>query len=91
MNNQQQQPLQTQQNIMPQPPNVMSTKDHLYVTDMLSWNLLAMKKAYHFANECTDQEIKQAIENAGQMHERHYEQLLTHLNAQSMSTSPQQN
>ena len=90
MNTNQMQSSQAQQNIMPQPPNVMSTKDHLYVTDMLSWNLLAMKKAYHFANECADQEIKLVIEKAGQMHQRHYEKLLTHLNAQSMPTTQSQ-
>lgn len=26
------------------PPSVISTKDHLYLNDMLNWNLLAMKK-----------------------------------------------
>ncbi len=89
MNQKQMQTPQAQSNVMPQPPNIMSTKDHLYVTDMLSWNLVAMKKAYHFANECTDQEIKQALENAGQMHQRHYDKLLMHLNSQKQST-PQQ-
>ncbi len=79
MNNQQQQPLSNEQNVMSQPPNIMSTKDHLYVTDMLSWNLLAMKKALHWANECVDQEVKQLIETAATMHKRHYEQILTHL------------
>lgn len=85
----QQQSTQSQQMIMPQPPNIVSTKDHLYLTDMLSWNLLAMKKAYHFANECVDQEVKQTIEKAGQMHQRHYEKLLSHLQAQpSQSQQP---
>lgn len=32
------------------PPSVISTKDHLYLNDMLNWNLLAMKKsAFHGA------------------------------------------
>jgi len=84
--NNQQQSTQPQQPIMPQPPNVLTTKDHLYLTDMLSWNLVAMKKAYHFANECIDQEVKQAIEKAGQMHQRHYEKLLSHLQAQPMQS-----
>ncbi|MEK5066696.1 hypothetical protein [Cytobacillus sp. FSL R5-0596] len=46
MNNQQAQALMTQ------PPEIMSTKDHLYVNDMLSWNLLAMKKMHFFAQQC---------------------------------------
>ena len=77
------------QNVMQQPPNILTTKDHLYITDTLSWNLLALKKAHHLANECIDSEVKQAIQKAAQMHERHYEKLLKHLNAQSMSHQTQ--
>lgn len=80
--NNQQQSTQSRQPIMTQPPNVLTTKDHLYLTDMLSWNLVVMKKANHFANECADQEVKQALEKAAQMHQRHYEKLLSHLQAQ---------
>ncbi|WP_349410850.1 hypothetical protein [Pseudalkalibacillus sp. SCS-8] len=64
---------------MPQPPRVMTSKDQLYLTDMMSWNLLAAKKCRHFANQCQDQEVKTAIEQAAQMHTRHYDQLLQHL------------
>lgn len=73
---------QQQQNIMPEPPNVITSKDHLYITDMLSWNLLAIKKAHSFAQLCTDQQVKQAVEQAGKMHYRHYQMLLNHLNQQ---------
>ena len=38
-----------------------------------------MKKCRHFAQECTDPEIANAIDRAGQMHQRHYELLLKHL------------
>ncbi|MBU8906627.1 hypothetical protein [Desertibacillus haloalkaliphilus] len=75
---QQQQPM-NQQGLMPQPPSVVTTKDHLYINDMLSWNLLAMKKAHFFAQQCVDPEVKNALEQAGQMHERHYQQILGHL------------
>ncbi len=61
------------------PPAVITTKDQLYLTDMLSWNLLAMKKAFFFAQQCQDQEIKSAIEKAGKMHQQHYEKILSHL------------
>lgn len=70
-----------QQEIMQTPPSVVSTKDSLYLTDMLSWNLLAMKKAHFFAQQCQDQELKTEIEKCGQMHQRHYEKILTHLNS----------
>ncbi|MBY0124194.1 hypothetical protein [Bacillus sp. S/N-304-OC-R1] len=73
------------QGMMQQPPAVVSTKDSMYLTDMLSWNLLAVKKAHFYAQHCQDQELKAAFENCGQMHQHHYEQILTHLNPQSQS------
>lgn len=80
-----------QQGIMAQPPTVITSKDQLYITDMLSWNLLAMKKAHFFAQQCMDPEIKAVIEQAGQMHERHYQKILTHLqNPNQPSKSPLQ-
>jgi|HigsolmetaAR203D_1030402.scaffolds.fasta_scaffold00823_16 hypothetical protein len=70
---------QSQQPFMQQPPKVITTKDHSYLKDQLSWELLAMKKCHDVAGHCTDQEIRQAIEKAGRMHQRHYEMLLKHL------------
>jgi len=87
MSMQQQSAGQKQQPIFPQPPQVITTKDHLYLKDQLSWELVAMKKCRHFASECQDPEIRNAIDKAGQMHQRHYEMLLKHLqnnNAQQM-------
>ncbi|MDP4086343.1 MAG: hypothetical protein Q8934_17265 [Bacillota bacterium] len=72
---------QNQQGVMMQPPGVLSTKDSLYITDMMSWNLLASKKAYFFAQQCQDQELKTEAEKCGQMHQQHYQKLLGHLNA----------
>ena len=68
-----------QQPPLPQPPQVITTKDHLYLKDQLSWELIAMKKCSHLAKECTDQAIRQAIDKAGLMHQRHYGLLLKHL------------
>ncbi|MCL6586395.1 MAG: hypothetical protein K6T72_07770 [Anoxybacillus sp.] len=81
--------IMSQQTVMSQPPQVISTKDALYLTDMMSWNLLAMKKAHFFASQCQDEEIVAAIERAGQMHQRHYERLLQHLQ-QNQPTIPLQ-
>ncbi|KKI93386.1 hypothetical protein WQ54_03880 [Bacillus sp. SA1-12] len=75
----QQQNMQQSQGIMQQPPAVVTTKDQLYLTDMLSWNLLAMKKAHFFASQCQDQEIKAQLDQVGQMHHQHYQKILTHL------------
>ncbi|SER78970.1 hypothetical protein SAMN04487944_11056 [Gracilibacillus ureilyticus] len=71
---------------MPQPPAMISTKDHLYLTDMLSWNLNAAKKAHFFAQFCTIPEVNQAIEKVCQMHEKHYQLILEQLNSQNKQT-----
>lgn len=70
---------QTQQPVMMEPPKVITTKDHLYLKDAMSWMLVAMKKAHHFSQECSDPELKQALDQVGRIHERHYGILLTHL------------
>ncbi|MBM7570992.1 hypothetical protein [Aquibacillus albus] len=77
---------QNQGQPMPQPPNQISSKDLLYLTDMLSWNLNAAKKAHFSAQQCTNPEIKSALEQACQMHTNHYNKLLQHLNQQNPST-----
>ncbi|GGD06885.1 hypothetical protein [Pontibacillus salipaludis] len=79
---------QNQANIMPQPPTMVSTKDQLYISDMLSWNLMASKKAHFYAGFCQNPELKAALEQAGQMHQRHYEKMLQHLNE---NPAPNQN
>ncbi|RLQ96570.1 hypothetical protein [Falsibacillus albus] len=71
---------QQQGNQMQEPPAVLTTKDTLYINDMLAWNLLAMKKAHFAASQCQDQDVKAKIDQCGQMHQRHYDQILAHLN-----------
>lgn len=70
---------QNQQPIMPQPPHVITTKDFAYMNDMLAWNLLAAKKAHHAATHCQDQQIKNQLDACGQMHQKHYMKILSHL------------
>ncbi|MDQ0225453.1 hypothetical protein [Metabacillus niabensis] len=76
-----------QQGTMQQPPSIVSTKDQMYLTDMLSWNLLAMKKAHFFAGQCQNQEIKNQLEQVGQMHNRHYQKILNHLQMHQQSSA----
>jgi hypothetical protein len=71
---------QQQQPTMMQPPQVITTKDSMYLKDQMSWLLLAIKKCRHFAGECQDQAIAQAIDRIGQLHERQYALLLKHCN-----------
>ncbi|WP_028609321.1 hypothetical protein [Paenibacillus harenae] len=83
---------QQQAPLMQVPPQVITVKDSLYLKDQLSWEILAMKKCRHFAQECSDPEIAQAIDKAGQMHQRHYNLLLKHLqnnNTEEMKKVPQ--
>jgi hypothetical protein len=66
---------------MSTPPNVITTKDLSYLKDAMSWELLAMKKCSHYATYCQDNEIKSEIDRCGQMHQKHYDQLLQYLQA----------
>jgi len=76
----------TQNEIMTTPPVMVTVKDSLYFTDMLSWNLLAMKKAHFYAQNAQDPAIKAQIEKCGQMHQRHYERILQHFNDNSQAS-----
>ena len=88
MQQQQQNTTQNQQQ-MPQPPNVISSKDLLYITDMMSWNLMAMKKAHFYESQCQIPQIAQAMQKVCQLHERHYEKILSHLeNSNNQPSSP---
>ncbi len=66
---------------MTQPPRMLSTKDCAYLTDALSWELLAAKKAHTFAMQCSDVQVKNQLEQIGQLHQTHYDILLNHLNS----------
>lgn len=92
---QQQSNQMNQGTLMMQPPSTITVKDHSYLEDMLSWNLLTVKKANFFAQQCQDQEVKQAIQSMISMHERHYQKLLGHLQKEmsghmNMQSSTQQ-
>ncbi|MFB1051192.1 hypothetical protein [Paraliobacillus sp. JSM ZJ581] len=64
--------------VMQQPPTMVSSKDLLYLIDMMSWNLNATKKAHFFAKQCNIPEVKHALEQACQMHQKHYQKILQH-------------
>ncbi|MBD8071480.1 hypothetical protein F7888_21400 [Bacillus sp. PS06] len=81
---------QNQQPIQSEPPAVLSSKDLLYLTDMMSWNLLALKKAHFYESQCEISEISQAMKQACEMHERHYRTILGHLDASKQPSQSQQ-
>ncbi len=76
---QNQQTAQAMQNRMKEPPQVITTKDYNYLTDALSWELGAVKKLHHFANKAQDAQTKNFIKKGVEMHQRHYNMLLKHL------------
>ena len=88
-NQQMNQGTQSQQNMMQQPPHVITTKDFAYINDMLAWNLLSMKKAHFSSTQCQDQEVKSVLDECGKMHQRHYEKILYHLQEKSQSNTVQ--
>lgn len=67
----------------------ISTKDLQYLTDEMSWELLAFKKCHHYANEIQDQQLKDAVNQIGAMHQQHYEALLQCLQSSSGTMSGQ--
>jgi len=84
-------PAQTQAPI-PVPPRVITTKDLLYLKDAMSWQLIAFKKLHFFAQQAKNPQVKQALDQVGQMHQRHYQKLLSHLQVDNnavMATLPQ--
>lgn len=65
-----------------EPPEIITNKDLLYLQDALSWELLASKKAHHYAMECENNELRQQLEHVANVHQQHYQQLLEHLHPQ---------
>ena len=61
-------------------PQIISTKDILYICDMFEWMMTAAKKANHFCNEVQDTEIKKLLTAVAQMHAKHCQTLVDILN-----------
>ncbi|TDQ40473.1 DUF4142 domain-containing protein [Aureibacillus halotolerans] len=73
--------MQAQSSTMTQPPAVITTKDLLYISDMLSWNTTAIKTLQDYANRCTDPQISQALQQAYTMHQKHFDMLLDQMSS----------
>lgn len=52
-------------------------KDLLYITDMFSWNLQALKLVNHFIEEVSSNDVREILEEAFDMH---YENLVKCIN-----------
>ena len=62
---------------MKEVPNIISTKDLMYIEDMLNWNYVMIKKANFYKTLVNDKEIKKFFEKVSKEHKRCYEKILT--------------
>lgn len=52
-------------------PQIISTKDLAYLSDMFEWNETAFKQINHFIDEVHDEQVKELLERFRNMHEDH--------------------
>lgn len=58
----------------------LSTKEVNYIKDLLSWELLASKKCYNYANGIQDYRLAQLFDEAGRIHQQNFTDLLNYVN-----------
>lgn len=49
-------------------PDIISTKDLAYLTDIFGWNLNASKKALYFSDGIEDEDLKEVAHDIALMH-----------------------
>lgn len=52
-------------------PQIISTKDFSYLSDMFEWNYNAFKQVNFFLDEVKDEKIRELLERVKNMHEDH--------------------
>ena len=62
---------------MDQVPNIISTKDLSYLSDMISWNLTISKKAHHYVGMVEDSCLKEIMMRVYEAHKKHINTLLS--------------
>lgn len=58
-------------------PQIISTKDLAYLSDMFEWNSTAFKQINHFIGEIKDEEVKETLERLLNMHEEHLQFIIS--------------
>lgn len=61
-------------------PQMISTKDLAYISDMFNWNYNAYKTINHYMQEVKQEEIKELLESIKDMHYNHLSYLISILN-----------
>ncbi|MFZ5816077.1 MAG: ferritin-like domain-containing protein [Bacillota bacterium] len=57
----------------------LTEKDLAYLHDMLSWELVATKKAYQYAHQTLEPDCRHLMFRMAEQHQRNWERLLGHL------------
>ena len=61
---------------MKETPNMITSKDLLYIEDMMNWNFILLKNL-SLMYECDfDEEVCELIKKVRKMHTKHYKDLL---------------
>lgn len=64
---------------MNETPNMITSKDLLYLEDMMNWNLIMYKKLNVFLELVEDSEVLEILTKTKKMHLKHYKELLNTL------------
>lgn len=62
---------------------MLSGKELNYLKDFLSWELLMAKKCSEYSNQEVDPNFKGVFDNASQVHQQNYLNLLSYLGQQT--------
>ena len=61
---------------MEQVPAIISTKDLSYLSNMFEWNFVAAKKALHYSNQVTNEDIKKELDKVYKIHQNNLNKIL---------------
>ncbi len=64
-------------------PNMVSTKDLSYLSDMFNWNLIIINKLKLYINEVTDEDMKTIFSSLIDMHTNHANTIIAILKEES--------
>lgn len=62
---------------MKETPNIITSKDLLYIEDMLNWNYTMIKKINVLIECVEEEEVLTLLKKACKMHNKHYNSLLS--------------
>lgn len=57
-------------------PNIISTKDLAYLSDMFEWNYGAFKNTYNSSTKVNDPELKEILEKGSKLFDENMNQIM---------------